>query len=151
MGAENFFANQIEIGIARIAGKQLTAQFGDGIDARLSDQIGAQTLFGLHEEHVIHAICRRARDHRIGAAKSKIPTPLGHSLIMIRRVGRLMKTNFQIFVGEKSFFFGHYMWRALQVTGDTQYIHGKILRAILLPSRTPSLKHEIVGFKGRSM
>ena len=98
--AENFLANQIEIGIARIAGEQLAAQFVERIVTRLTDQIGAQSFFGLHEQHVIGTVGGGARDHRVGAAERKIPAPFGHASVVVRRVGGLVKPNFEIFLAK---------------------------------------------------
>src|SRR5688572_32483952 len=111
MTTQNLLANEIEVRIAGIAGKQFSAQLRDRRNLRLANQVRAQSLFRLHEKKIINSIGGCARNHRIRAAEREIPTSLGHAPVMIRSIGRFVKANFEPLISEKALVLGDQMRR----------------------------------------
>jgi hypothetical protein len=137
--AQNFLPDEVKIRIPRVAGQELATQLFNGAHPCLADQIGAQPLLCLHEKHIVDPIGGRARDHGVRAAESHIPAPFGHALIVVRRIGGLMKVYRQVFLSEEPLVFSNQQGRPALIAGDVECIHHNISpRPLLLLLRLPS-------------
>src|SRR3954453_19971291 len=117
MAAHDFFTDQIEVGITRVAREQLTTEIRQRTNAGLPDEIRTESLFCLHEKKIVDAISSRTGNHGIGTAQGKIPPALRHAAVVIRRKGRLVKSYVQPFGREKSTILRHQMGRPAVIAG----------------------------------